>query len=317
MVDKKKCTGHCQQVLSLKKFHKDKSGPDGYEHRCKDCRRRCAARRYWIREYGRKYYEDHKEELIETYEKRHNDREGLSPADKIKKKRERNIGYYWIRKYGEKYYEDHKEELLTGYRKRYDDLETTKQGKKIEKKCIGPCGLVRLLTEFCKNKKSPDGHAYKCKVCYRGYCSERNKNYPEIRKKWRKDNLGKVRASVRRGSRKRRALKRGLHEHLTIEEYVFVRSYWNNRCAVCGKTNAEEKKELNKCLAMDHWLPLSKGYPYAMDNAVLLCQSCNSKKRTRFAIQVFGSAITKRIEKKLRAQTRVWNQLNTTEGVAL
>jgi len=38
-----------------------------------------------------------------------------------------------------------------------------------KKKCSGPCGLIKNLDEFGKNKKSPDGLNYICKECASAY----------------------------------------------------------------------------------------------------------------------------------------------------
>jgi hypothetical protein len=33
------------------------------------------------------------------------------------------------------------------------------------KKCTGPCGLVKPLTEFYRDRRKSDGHTSRCKGC--------------------------------------------------------------------------------------------------------------------------------------------------------
>ncbi len=91
--------------------------------------------------------------------------------------------------------------------------------------------------------------------------------------------------------RRRRAKQLAVQENFTPKEARFIRSLWNNRCAVCGKTRKEE----GQALAIDHWLPLSKGHALTMENAVLLCRSCNSTKSDKYPVDAFGPEIVKRV----------------------
>lgn len=46
---------------------------------------------------------------------------------------------------------------------------------------------------------------------------------------------------------------------------------YNQRCAICGADDD---------LTVDHWVPISAGGDSVIENAVVLCRSCNSKKHS-------------------------------------
>lgn len=89
----------------------------------------------------------------------------------------------------------------------------------------------------------------------------------EKRRQWAKRNPDKVRKNARLGSRKRRALKRGVME--SYKEERITRIVFGNLCFNCNSSDR---------LEIDHHYPLSIGFPLTTDNAVLLCKSCNTSK---------------------------------------
>ncbi len=149
----------------------------------------------------------------------------------------------------------------------------------------------------------------------RKYYITNRKRYRSVRKKYRDTNAGKLAEYAReyrkanpekwrKRNRRRRAMKRSVSENFTDEEACFVRSFWGNRCAVCGRTQEEEKR----AMPIDHWHPLSKGNPLTMKNAVLLCQKHNSQKGPSEPEDIFGSEIVKYIEGRIEVQIRMWNE---------
>ena len=45
------------------------------------------------------------------------------------------------------------------------------------KRCLGKCNTIKVLTEFCRNRRAPDGHGDKCKECMRQYAKDRRQIY--------------------------------------------------------------------------------------------------------------------------------------------
>lgn len=159
------------------------------------------------------------------------------------------------------------------------------------------CGVEKPLSEFYKHPGMKDGRLNSCKVCKvaasrsqsrrEGYHKEyyqANKHnwagYGSVEKKrassraWKKNNPDKV----AEGNRKRRAMKLMVNENFTSADERTVRQLFSNKCLCCGATEN---------LAIDHMYPLSKGHALELDNAVLLCGSCNSSKRDKLPEEFF------------------------------
>jgi len=100
--------------------------------------------------------------------------------------------------------------------------------------------------------------------------------YAEHMKQWHKDN--KIHAAKykkehleenRISCNKYRAIKHELPYTLTTKQWETAKQCFNNKCAYCGK-------ELP--LTQDHFLALSNGGEYSINNIIPVCLSCNSSK---------------------------------------
>lgn len=158
-------------------------------------------------------------------------------------------------------------------------------------KVCNNCGEEKPLTEFYKHSGCKDGHMNQCKSCKLAYQKTRPGNskeylteyYQKNKDKWRESwwkhrdkNLKRARVwkknnpeLVRANNRKRRALKQNLEENFTPKDEAIILTLFSHSCFNCGS-----KTELT----VDHHYPLSSNNPLELDNAVILCQSCNSKK---------------------------------------
>jgi hypothetical protein len=86
--------------------------------------------------------------------------------------------------------------------------------------------------------------------------------------KWKLENPSKISVIMHR----RNAKKSELQSDYTVEQWQTTVHYFNNKCAYCGK---EEK------LTQDHFLALSKGGEYTINNIIPVCLSCNSSKNNK------------------------------------
>ena len=161
-------------------------------------------------------------------------------------------------------------------------------------KVCNRCGEKKPLIDFYKHPKSKDGHLNQCKSCKIAYQKTRPTRSKEYRRNYYQDNKEKWKESwwrnrdknlkrarvwkqnnsdlVRANNRKRRALKQNLEENFTPEDEAIILTLFSNRCFRCGSTDE---------LTMDHHYPLSSNNALELDNAVVLCQSCNSKKHKK------------------------------------
>lgn len=133
-------------------------------------------------------------------------------------------------------------------------------------------------------KRNPDKNRAKAKQWYwenRDRASEnsrkRRENKPGYRREylrqWKENNPEKVRLNHQR----REARKKALPATLTLQEWEDIKAEFNYSCAYCGKA----WHEINGVLTQDHVIPLEQGGPYAKENIVPACFSCNSSKGPR------------------------------------
>lgn len=181
-------------------------------------------------------------------------------------------------------------------------------------KTCSKCKQEKELECFSKCKKNKDGLFGRCKECDRQYyqlnkqriddrCNKRardpvekekkkaydNKHYPQYyqrnkqqietkNEKWKINNKDKRSEIDKKSRRKRRALKLEVNECYTHEDEQLTRQAFNHRCFNCGETDN---------LHIDHFHPLSKGNALILQNACLLCGSCNSSKGAREPIEFY------------------------------
>jgi len=153
------------------------------------------------------------------------------------------------------------------------------------------CGLDKTLEEFYKDISKKDNLQSNCKTC----TAIRNKAWriankdkkAAIDKVWNKNNRDKK----RQYKRTRRAIKREVKENYTSEDEKFTRELFMNQCFNCSSTEN---------LQIDHHRPLIRKNPLTRQNAVLLCQSCNSSKGTKRPTVFYGEDIVTLLDEKLK-----------------
>lgn len=174
--------------------------------------------------------------------------------------------------------------------------------KKIQKKYNNKSEIQerknKQNTEYCKTDKFKKylANRFQDKYYNDPEFKERNRisflkwyNSPK-RKEYEQSEHGKL--VKLRHVRKRRATRLKLIENYSLMDEQYTRELFDNKCAICGsKENIE----------LDHWKPLSKGYPLTRKNSVLLCKHCNCHKAYKMPEEVFEVKIVKRINKILES----------------
>jgi len=118
---------------------------------------------------------------------------------------------------------------------------------------------------------------------YREYQRKYSAKYKDTKKEWSSRNREKINASIKkwRSNNKdfvryytnlRRERKLKINEKKSSIVYKNTYYTFKNKCFNCGCSDN---------LAVDHHYPLSKGFALTINNAVLLCKSCNSKKAAK------------------------------------
>lgn len=196
------------------------------------------------REYNKKYWKENKEKLQKQNAKYYkNNKEKF--AEQHKAYREKNKEE--LLKYNRDYYEENKEKLLEQKKEYY-------QKNRDEK-------LKYREGHYKANRDKLIKYA-------RGYYKDNKDKIAEYSKGYRENNRDLRNVLEQR----RRAKKNKLPNHFTKSEWKDTKDYFDNRCAYCG---SDEE------LTQEHFIPLSKGGEYTVNNIIPACRSCNCSKKDR------------------------------------
>ncbi len=151
-----------------------------------------------------------------------------------------------------------------------------KEGYKICQVCFQEKPMSEKY--FRKRDEGKDGFNTRCKACESLYAikwvNENEARHKAYRKKYCIEN-----ADIRRqNTQKRRARKKELLNTLTVKEWNMILKHFNKSCAYCGMTENEHVKQKRQVLHQEHFIPLSKGGEYTVNNIIPACENCNSSK---------------------------------------
>ena len=110
------------------------------------------------------------------------------------------------------------------------------------------CKQELPYTEYHKSSRSSDGYGYRCKTCDK-----------KAREKYREENRERFAEVSRRKSLK---FKYGI----TLEEYEELKVKQDNKCAICGCSDSDQRVLHNFAVDHDHDTGEVRG---------LLCNQCN------------------------------------------
>jgi len=150
----------------------------------------------------------------------------------------------------------------------------------MNKLCNG-CDTIKPADEFRKDRRNKSGLGSRCLECCRSY--DRSEKAKAALRTYRKTPEGKLASKRFRQSDngrlarlrchyRRRDRQCNLNTYLSSEDIKYIRLRFDNQCFKCG-----DKDDLT----IDHHRPLGRGYGLSVNNAVLLCRSCNSSKGIR------------------------------------
>ena len=167
------------------------------------------------------------------------------------------------------------------------------------------CKIEQTLDSFHKDNANKNGLKADCKTCRnawnkvyhhankehinatsKAWYQENKEERAATVKAWQQSNPDKCRAK----SRRYRAMKELVNEDYTSEDEKFTRELFDHQCFNCSSTEN---------LAIDHHRPLFRGNALTRQNAVLLCQSCNSSKGTKRPTVFYGEDIVTLLDEKL------------------
>lgn len=158
-----------------------------------------------------------------------------------------------LKQYRDNYYRENIEHI----KGRYD-----KQKKKIYNKQYRDCNLKRVREEE-KNYYQQNKEVVKQKR--RLYYEQHKDKVKAITGRYQRTH-----SELTRMYRHRRKTKElNLPNSYCLEQWQLTKQYFNKCCAYCGKEIV---------LQQDHFIPLSRGGEYTINNIIPACKSCNSSK---------------------------------------
>lgn len=153
-------------------------------------------------------------------------------------------------------------------------------------KICSKCGESKPRDRFYRDKTKTDGLRSHCKNCVNTYNQQEqvlqyriaatkrfrtDKSHDrEYCKRYRHSDHGRVvRQQQTRRYRERKQL---LDLKLSLQDIEIIYNRFSHQCFNCGSVD---------CLSIDHHRPLSLGFGLTINNAVLLCRSCNATKHDK------------------------------------
>lgn len=196
------------------------------------------------REYNKKYWNKNKERLSKKkaeYYQQNKDKFAEYNKAYRKKNRERLIDY------NKKYYKENREKLLEQKKGYYTQNKEKKLRYREKYYKINRDKLIKYARSYYRINKEK--------------IAEYSKGY--------RDRNRDLRNTI---EQRRKAKKRKLPHKFTEENWQETKDYFDNKCAYCG---------FDEELTQEHFIPLSKGGEYTVNNIIPACKSCNCSKKDR------------------------------------
>jgi len=211
----------------------------------------------------------------------------------------------------------------------------------METKVCKKCNRELPIEDFRKYKQCESGYGPKCKKCCneerrlsgerKRYYEKHKKQERELNKKWKQEHKDKVKEYERKRKKKykdilsqkkkeyyktekaktlkkqadkrRENAKKKVVSTLTIQEWEDILKSFNYSCAYCGLQSGK--------LTQDHFVPVSEGGEYTINNIIPACARCNSSKNNSefekwYKIQPFYSETRKK---------KIYKYLNYKNGI--
>jgi len=238
-------------------FQPRKVSKDGLYSYCKDC----------LKIEHKKYRENNKEKIaMKSKQFRIDNKEKTAEYSKIY--RLKNLES--CSKQGKQWYEANKDKMIE-YRKINKDKISSqrKQWREDNKDMISAKAKQyrEINKKSIREQKKQFSKENKDKIAQykKEYYKENRTKVIESASQYAKQNPDKIRIVQER----RRSKKKQLLSTLTVEQWNDIKIEFNNRCAYCG-----EKVHLQQ----EHFIPLSKGGEYTVNNIIPACKRCNPSK---------------------------------------
>jgi len=266
-----------EKPLTLEYFKKDRTMKNGLSSRCKECDSIIK---------HEKYCKEHEEE-IKTKEERerknlkvctHCEEELTATTENFHRNKNNKDGLeFWCKSCKANYLKEYGQKNIVKIREYQKKWGMENEEKvKVKRKIYELKNVEHIKEQWQiysnKNKNNIKAYRDKNKEVNSKYNKQYRKEHHEELKEQYKEYYNNHKEIYHLSNQKRKAIKRKLPNTLTMQQWEKIKSDFNNKCAYCG----EEKP-----LAQEHFIALSKGGEYTVNNIIPVCKSCNSSKRDR------------------------------------
>lgn len=252
-----KCGG--EFPVTKEYFRAAKSSKDGFRRECKSCqdiqgKEYREKNKEKIAEKKKVYYEENKDELLEKSRKWHSENKDKAS---IRSKEYRKNNHDEILKKQRLHYQENRDKILDKNKEYYTDNKDSI--REINKKWVENNRHVSNAIKKRWKERNPD--------CIKEYEKNNRDKHNERNKKYRSTEKGILTSNNH--TNKRRARKKELEASLNKYQWMECKKYFDNKCCYCGNEGK---------LQQEHFIPLSKGGEYTINNIVVACKTCNCNK---------------------------------------
>lgn len=169
------------------------------------------------------------------------------------------------------------------------------------------CQVTQDEACFSKDRNRRDNLFPHCKSCVKAYrqsdrgsklhrlANQRHQKTPKGRatlarceRRYQQTERGRL--MYQQAARRRLERKRGIDMQFNDSDMITVYQRFKSKCFNCG---------CSERLQIDHNYPLSRGYGLRLDNAVLLCRSCNASKSDKLPHEFYSQDKLLELERTL------------------
>lgn len=156
------------------------------------------------------------------------------------------------------YYETHKEKTSIN-RKLYYELHKEQEKEAMKLYRVKNKEYLNEMARLYQINNKEERKQYRERK--KEYFKEKHKQYKLNNPDYNKTNC-----------QRRKAKKMSLPNDLTIQQWEECKKTFNNKCCYCGKDGV---------MTQEHFVPLSKGGEYTINNIIPACASCNFSKHNK------------------------------------
>lgn len=263
IMETKKCS-RCGIVKSVSDYSKREKGH--LVSRCKECVNICSREFYnkhkeEINQKHSSYYFSHKEESKAYHDKWRKLHPGYH-AEKTRNWRLKNRES--VRLHSRELYKQNREEI-----RKYHKEWREEHCDELKKRRLEKYKLNREKIILQRRERYYANRDHKIK-----YAKDWRANHPESVSASLSKYLQSHLKEHAKKQQRRRAVMRGSGGSFTIQEWVELCDFYDNKCLCCGKSDVK--------LTVDHIIPVKLGGRGSIDNIQPLCINCNSQKQAKY-----------------------------------